>query len=90
MFDFVISKSALYLNCAVFGSFLIPLKPQPRKRRQEDDKLLIIQDDATETLGKSPASGNNINIHQNGKEIIEQFERERLTNNTQQKVNYNY
>lgn len=33
-------KSGLYLNCAVFGSLLIPLKPQRRKRQPECVALL--------------------------------------------------
>lgn len=35
------SKSGIYLNCAVLGSLLVPLKPQRRKKLQEDVKLLV-------------------------------------------------
>lgn len=35
------SKSGIYLNCAVLGSLLVPLKPQRRKKLQEGVKLLV-------------------------------------------------
>ncbi|KAK4008227.1 hypothetical protein OUZ56_013378 [Daphnia magna] len=33
--------SGIYLNCAVLGSLLVPLKPQRRKKLQEDVKLFV-------------------------------------------------
>ena len=41
------SKSALFLNCAVLGLFLIPLKPQRRPERLEENVELLSLDTAT-------------------------------------------
>lgn len=45
--------SGIYLNCAVLGSLLVPLKPQRRKKLQEAVKLLEI-DAVPITIEKSP------------------------------------
>ncbi len=78
------------MNCAVLGSFLIPLKPQRRKRTQEGAKLLIIQDDITGTLTDVEANnGSQIN----GKSLKQSpsLEQEPLTYDklSQQKVRRN-